>query len=277
MATGAIRFNAPIDEASADDPNVPDGGAGEEGGDPFGGDPFAEEDAVGEKAIAQIDDADGADAFVDYADGEIPTDPVWRRILTDRARTLNLNLAFQRDSRDNPIAPRRGTFVRLGGLYALQIGGQSTRVLDGEFEARAYLPLGDHFVWANASRVVFTASMRQDRALPQSYWQELGGEGSVRGVERNSIQAIGGGRAGLNLRSELRLRAGAVGLVFFWDRAGVWRHANKATWSSMTDGYGVGLRYDMGIPFRLDLGWSEETSTTRLNEAKIYFSIGQAF
>ena len=283
VAAGVIRFNAPIDEPSADDPNAPDGGAGEGGGDSFGDDPFGEEDSFGEedpfgeKTVAQIDDSDGADAFVDYADGEIPIDAVWRRILTDRARTLNLNLALQRDSRDNPIAPRRGTFVRLGGLYALQIGGQSTRVLDGEFEARAYLPFGDHLVWANASRVVLTASMRQDRVLPQSYWKELGGEGSVRGVARNSIQAIGGGRAGLNLRSELRLRAAAVGLVFFWDRAGVWRHANKAKWSSMTDGYGVGLRYDMGIPFRLDLGWSEETSTTRLDQAKIYFSIGQAF
>ena len=40
----------------------------------------------------------------------------------------------------------------------------------------------------------------------------------------------------------------------------------------MTDGYGFGVRYDLGIPLRLDVGWSED-----FNSREIYFSIGQAF
>ena len=40
----------------------------------------------------------------------------------------------------------------------------------------------------------------------------------------------------------------------------------------MVDGYGVGVRYDLGIPFRLDVGWSNG-----FEERSVYFSIGQAF
>jgi len=274
VSGGFIRLNTPDEEVTIDST-----GSGDDGGlfdddpfgdsDPFGdGDPFGDEDPFGDKVPAQETDA----GFVDYADGRIPTDRVWRRLLTDRARTLNLNLELQRDTRNNQITPSRGTFVRIAGLYALQFGGQSTRVLDGQMEARSYLPIGDHLVWANASQAALTASLRQDRPLPQDYWQEFGGEGSVRGVKRNSIQAVGGGRAGLLFRSELRFQSGKAGVVAFWDRAGVWHHTGEAAWSKMTDGYGVGVRYDTGIPFRLDYGWSNG-----FGERRIYFSIGQAF
>ena len=271
VSSGFIRLNVP-EQGAVESTAGNDGGLFDENSfgndDLFGDDdPFGDEDPFGEKPIVQ--DTEG---FIDYADGLIPIDFVWRRILTDHARTLNLDIGLHRDTRDNQIAPSRGTFLRLTGLYALQFGGQSTRVLDGRVEARSYLPIGGHVVWANASQIALTGSLREDRALPQTYWQELGGEGSVRGVERNSIQAVGGGRAAFLLRSELRVSVGKIGVVGFWDRGGVWSQAGKAQWSEMIDGYGAGLRYDMGIPFRLDTGWSSDFA-----ERRIYFSIGQAF
>jgi outer membrane translocation and assembly module TamA len=162
--------------------------------------------------------------------------------------------------------------LRASALYAVKVTGRSSQVVDGELEGRYYQPLGRHVVWAAATRWIQTASLQNSSAMPQAYWIELGGEGSVRGVERSDIIAVDGGRTGLNVRSELRLRAGGFGGVLFWDRAGVWRELNQADWSSMTDGYGFGVRYDLGIPLRLDVGWSED-----FNSREIYFSIGQAF
>jgi outer membrane protein assembly factor BamA len=264
--------------------NVPD--AGEAGADTsFGDDPFGEEDPFGaddpfgsdplapdSSPSEPITGEDGPSAYLDYSDGKIPADPVWRELLTDRSKAVSFTLSFERDTRNNQINPSQGTFLRTAALYAIQVGGQGARVLDGDAELRYYLPLGRHLVWAQAARAVITASLLEGRVLPQVYWKEFGGEGSVRGVRPNSIQAIGGGRLGANWRNELRLRAGDLGVVAFWDRAGVWRHRRETMWAGMVDGYGAGLRYNLGVPFRLDLAW-----TDGFHQWRIYFSIGQAF
>ena len=209
---------------------------------------------------------------VDYADGLIPMTPTWRAILQDQAKTVNTSITFQRDTRDNQIAPSRGAYLKASALYAIEVAGRSSQVVDSELEGRYYRPLGRYLVWAGAARLMQTASLQNSRAMPQAYWIELGGEGSVRGVDRGTILAVDGGRTGLNLRMETRLRTGAFGGVLFWDRAGVWRLADEAKWSGMVDGYGLGVRYDLGIPLRLDVGWSED-----FDQRAIYFSIGQAF
>lgn len=250
------------DDPSGDDPFGDD----PFGDDPFGDDPFADETGESGKQVQ-------AGALpVHYDDGQIPITPVWRRILRDQAKTINASIAFERDNRDNQIAPSRGSYLRASALYAVKVTGRSSQVVDGELEGRYYQPLGAHVVWAMATRWIQTASLQNASAMPQAYWIELGGEGSVRGVNRSTILAVDGGRTGLNLRSELRLRAAGFGGVLFWDRAGVWRETKEANWSSMIDGYGFGVRYDLGIPLRLDVGWSDD-----FKRREIYFSIGQAF
>ncbi len=219
--------------------------------------------------------------YLDYSDGEIPVDSDWLSILTDRSRAIDLSLEFQRDSRDDRIAPTRGSFLRATSLYAIELGARSTYVLDGELEGRHYQPLSRHAVIAVAGQVTQTGSLRAGRSLPQVYWKRYGGEGSLRGVQRNLIQAIGGGRLGVNLRSELRLQAGAIGLVGFWDRANVWRRNSEFSprdlvrLSRMVDGYGVGVRYSAGFPFRLDVAFNDGFDPTQTTW--VYFSIGQAF
>jgi outer membrane protein assembly factor BamA len=204
--------------------------------------------------------------------GRIDIDNTWVALLTDKAMALNFQLDSERDTRDNQIAPTQGNFLRAAALYAIEIGGSETRVFDGDLEARNYLRLGDNVVWAQAVRGVMTGTLRRESDLPQAYWKEFGGEGSVRGVDRDAIQAVGGGRGGLVLRNELRLATGVAGLVLFWDRAGVWRLVSKARWGDMVNGYGGGIRWDLGIPLRLDLGW-----TASRKRPEIYVSIGQAF
>ena len=238
--------------------------------DDFGDDPLGD-DADFKSVVRPVQDPEP----VDYSEGRIPLDEVWKEILLQRSRALNFQVGLERDTRDSQISTRRGTFVRASGLYALQLGGQETRVLGGNMEGRFYLPLGRNVVWAEAVRVEQIASLRADRALPRAYWKEFGGDGSVRGVERNTIQDVGGGRRGFNLRSELRLYHREFGLVLFWDRADVWRHSEDVRWEGMVDGYGVGFRYTVGIPFRADFAFDDG-----FEEGKgyiFYFSIGQAF
>jgi outer membrane protein assembly factor BamA len=279
-AEEAIRYSpsdlygsaAEPDTASGDTLFSDDGWFGDEG---F----FPDEGGAADSLDAGGADADGA--WLDYSDGRIPVNGDWRAILTDRSRSVNFSAEFLRDSRDDRIAPTRGTFLRATGLYAIELGRRSTYVLDGELEARRYQPLSDHLVLALAGQVTETGSLRQGRALPQVYWKRYGGEGSLRGVERNIIQAVGGGRLGVDLRTELRFQAGALGLVGFWDRANVWRHAGELSLADlgrprgMVDGYGVGLRYVVGFPFRLDVAFND--GYDKAQTTWVYFSIGQAF
>ena len=148
-------------------------------------------------------------------------------------------------------------------------------VIDGEFELRRYQPLSRRLVLAFALQGTRTASLRRGRELPQVYWKEYGGEGSLRGVRRNAVQAVGGGRIGVNLRGELRYQRGSFGLVGFWDRAQVWHEAREVRLRRMVDGYGVGLRNTLGFPLRLDLAFNDGFDAAQ--RIRFYFSIGQAF
>ena len=261
---------------------TPDGGSGDDplgddpfGDDPFGDDPFGDDPFGGDGVSSSGRLAQGGAFPYDPGTngiGRIPLDDIWVNLLTNEARTLNFQVDFHRDTRDNQIAPTSGNFLRSAALYAIEFGGNRNRVFDGDVEARNYQGLGGRLVWAQAVRAVMTGTLRRESDLPQSYWKEYGGEGSVRGVARNSIKAVGGGRGGLVLRNELRMTVGRAGFVLFWDRAGVWRRVNKAKWGEMVNGYGGGMRWDLGIPLRLDLGWSAGKHVP-----SAYVSIGQSF
>ncbi len=229
------------------------------------------------------------DHGIDYSDGKIPATADWLRILTERERSVNLKTEFLRDSRNDPFAPMRGALLRLTGRYAYSfiLGQRQTYVIDGDAAFMYYQPVSRRLVLALALQGGGAASLREGRRLPQKYWWAYGGEGSLRGVEQDAINAPGGGRLGLNMRGELRYQRNNFGFVGFWDRAQVWRKPNQATLRSMVDGYGVGLRYALGFPLRLDIAFSDG-SLDNQSDAKqgwrrlyqrrhFYFSIGQAF
>lgn len=248
-------------------------------GDSSGGDGddfFGDGDSSGDGGDDFFGDSSGKpaqDAAADYSlDGRIPANDLWRDILTNRSRALNFKTEAQFDTRDNRIAPTRGLFTRLTMLYAFEFKGRLSYVLDTDFEVRRYQPLGAGFTLALAGRAVRAISLRQGRALPQTYWKSFGGDGSVRGIRRSSIVDTGGGRTGLNFRSELRYAYEKLGLVLFWDTAGVWRKFNEISTAGFKDGYGAGLRYTIGLPFRLDFGFADS-----FKDKRFYLSIGQAF
>ena len=225
----------------------------------------------------------------DYSDGKIPVTADWLRILTERERSVNLKTELSRDSRNDPFAPTRGALLRLTGRYAYSfiLGQHQTYVIDGEAAFTYYQPLSRRLVLALALQGGGAASLRERRRLPQKYWWAYGGERSLRGVERDAIHVPGGGRLGLNIRGELRYQRNNFGFVGFWDRAQVWRKPSQATLRSMVDGYGVGLRYVLGFPLRLDIAFNDGSLDNGSDEKQwwrrlykrrhFYFSIGQAF
>ena len=267
-------------ERIAYSPNIDDSGETTDADDPFGDDAF---DFSGKGNFFTQDD------FIDYSDGKIPVTADWLRILTERERSVNLKTEFLRDSRNDPFAPTRGALLQLTGRYASSfiLGQHQTYVIDGEAAFTYYQPLSRRLVLALALQGGGAASLREGRRLPQKYWRAYGGEGSLRGVEQDAINAPGGGRLGLNMRGELRYQRKNFGLVGFWDRAQVWRKPSQATLWGMVDGYGMGLRYVLGFPLRLDIAFSDGSLDNQSDEKqwwkrlyqrkRLYFSIGQAF
>ena len=273
-ASEPILYAPNADEGIVTDGDTPSGEDLFDDDDFFGDgdDLFGDEDFFDDEPV--FDEGEDV-AFLDYSDGEIPVDAAWKEILTERSRSVDLSTEFLRDTRDNRFAPNRGMLLRLTGLYAIKLGQRQTYVVDGEIELRRYQPLSRRLVLALALQGTRTASLRSGREVPPVYWKDYGGEGSLRGVERNAIQAVGGGQIGLNLRGELRYQRGSLGLVGFWDRAQVWHERREVALQRMVDGYGVGLRYTLGFPFRFDIAFNDGFDEAQ--KIRFYFSIGQAF
>jgi outer membrane protein assembly factor BamA len=285
VASGTIIYST----AAAANEVVVDPGTGEDGGF-FEDDGFFEEDdgffeddgGVFEEDASQGDvgQGDGTNTAVDYSSDNIPIDGQWRRILEDRSRALNLTTVIERDTRDDRISPTRGSYMRLSGLYAVELNPRLNYVVDGEAKIRWYQPLRRRLILALAAEASRVVSLRKNRALNEVYYKRLGGEGSVRGVERETILVAGGGRVALNLRSELRYLRGKLGLVGFWDQGGVWRRQDEVALDKLTEGYGIGFRYIIGFPLRLDLAWQNQPNgqwRDAFGMSEFYLSIGQAF
>ena len=260
---------SPINEGGTESDEPTESDETTDADDPFDDSDF---DFSGEGNFSAQDEA------IDYSDGKIPVTADWLQILTERTRSVELRTEFLRDSRDDPFAPTRGALLQLTGLYASSfiLGQHQTYVIDGEAEFIYYQPLKRGLMLALALQGGGAASLREGRRLPQKYWKAYGGEGSVRGVERDAIHVPGGGRLGLNMRGELRYQRNSFGLVGFWDRAQVWRKPSQSTLRGMVDGYGVGLRYVLGFPLRLDVAFNDG-SLDNDQRRQFYFSIGQAF
>ena len=73
---------------------------------------------------------------------------------------------------------------------------------------------------------------------------------------------------------------GKLGLVGFWDQGGVWRRQDEVALDKLTEGYGIGFRYIVGFPLRLDLAWQNQPNgqwRDAFGMSEFYLSIGQAF
>ena len=219
-----------------------------------------------------IRDRPDGDEKIVYNGGLVEISPsgAWRDLLTRRYRYSTVEVGFQRDSRDDRLSPGRGEVLLLSGRYAR---GLRMRVWDWEIRAKRYQPTPLRSITIGLSAGISRIrSLKSGWPIPSSFWKRLGGEGSVRGVARDAIRVPGGGRSSFFFQSEIRWQPGRFGVVPFLDGGGVWKHVQDARSEDLVYGYGIGFRFDPGLRFRLDLGFSD-----RFRKRVLYVGIGDAF
>ncbi len=212
--------------------------------------------------------------------------------------------AISRDTRDDVLDPKRGSFLSgEGSIAARALGGQVGFVksyaqgfwfhrlpgLSGTvFAARAALGLADGFPRAALNP---QGELETIEDLPASERFFAGGDTTIRGFSLDTvgapttISAAGfpkGGNALILLNGELRVPVwGDFGAALFVDSGNVFNRATEMDLGELRGSAGVGVRYRSPIgPIRFDVGFKLDRRAVagRLEPGHAFhFSIGQAF
>jgi len=246
---------------------------------------------------------------VDFADDTLNTDArrdSLKQQTPDGYTTHRLLLNVQRDARDNPVNPTRGSiqsvigevaggplkgtssFTKLQGTLAWYAPSKNGWVFAAQVRGGVIDPFG--------SAKTFTPDPTLDPRLARVPTEDrfrVGGVNSIRGYSENSIPGAGGLAM---LQGNLEARApliGPLGLEFFIDAGNVWTRPSRIRASQFlpevnhkTLGeddvryvFGLGPRLNLPIgPLRLDFTWSMRPSgSAPALVAAPQFAIGPAF
>jgi outer membrane protein insertion porin family len=195
--------------------------------------------------------------------------------------TSDLTAALTLDTRDDILNARRGLLARIGlEVASSRLGGTNDFVRYG-FEWRTFRKVGRGRVVALGGRFGWVRPQGEGNEVPVNERYFAGGEGSVRGFERDSLGPLGedgepkGGRALALFRAELRLPLWKkLGLAGFVDAGQVFDDLGATKLSLLAVGAGGGLRYETRVGvFRFDVA----APASEGGRAQYYFSMGQAF
>lgn len=198
--------------------------------------------------------------FVDYFD----VDPalVEAEGSLERIFITSLIGVLTHDRRDNPVAPRRGSYSLASVEAARPLFGGDTTFTKYRLESSWYLPLGNGAELVLAARGGFTQLPGGEAGLPLSERFYLGGDSTVRGYAyrelgpRNSAGTPVGGHVFVLGNAELRftVRKKLRG-VLFADAGELWPVRDELPSTGLRSAAGAGLRYDTLVgPVRLDWG-----------------------
>jgi outer membrane protein insertion porin family len=196
-------------------------------------------------------------------------------------------LAATYDTRDDLLNSRRGMLARAEVDFAgTLLGGDNEFVRTGLYW-RGFKKLGQGRVAALSTRVGWIKPQGEGTSVPVNERYFAGGDGSVRGFDRNSLGPRTpptvespdgepkGGRALLEVRGEIRFPVWReIRMVGFVDAGQVYEDWDAMRLDGLAVGGGLGVRYvsRFGV-FRLDVA----TSLTEAGSPHYYFGIGQAF
>ncbi|MBD3348220.1 MAG: outer membrane protein assembly factor BamA [Candidatus Eisenbacteria bacterium] len=195
--------------------------------------------------------------------------------------TSKVSGAVSYDTRDDILNPRRGMLARVASdLASSQLGGTNDFVRY-ELEWRGYRRVLPGTIACLAARTGWVNPHGDGADVPVNERYFAGGDGSVRGFERNSLSPLDadgdpkGGRALVELRGELRfpVRKELRGVAFV-DSGDAFDDFEAVRSAGLEAGAGAGLR--LGTPvgvLRFDVAWP----VTEAGPAKYYFGVGQAF
>ena len=229
----------------------------------------------------------------------------------DEYSTHRLELALERDYRDNLFLPSRGSVQTLIGQIA---GFRGTSTFGKmEFFSNWYTPLANGMVLASRIRLgtldpfgeaTPPRAGAEDPEVAQVPLEDrfrTGGVNSIRGFNENAIPPQGGLtviQGNLELRIPTRWRIpflGPLGLEMFMDAGNVWTRAKYIKWENFRPGIGsdelgssdvryvagVGPRIDLPIgPLRVDFTWPfrpSPGSPRPHGDPGIQFAIGPSF
>jgi len=195
--------------------------------------------------------------------------------------TSNVLSALTYDSRDDILNAKRGMLARVEVDFASSHLGGTNDFARYELEWRGYKKLTRGRVGALAFRLGWVKPQGDGADVPVNERYFAGGEGSVRGFDRNSLSPLDesgepkGGRALVEARAEARfpvwkrLRA-----AVFVDAGQAFDDFTATKLTGLAVGAGTGLRYETRvgvIRFDAAIPISEKGSP------KYYLGVGQAF
>jgi outer membrane protein assembly factor BamA len=208
--------------------------------------------------------------------------------------------AVSRDTRDDLIAPQRGTLLSADATLAAQAIGSEVTFGKVFLQGFFYQNLGrPNLVFAGGARLgaarpkeeFVDGELVQD--LPASERFFAGGDTTIRGFARDSVGTPAtltpegfprGGDAEIILNGELRFPVtGRIGGVVFFDAGNVFARAADLSLANLRGAFGVGGRYNSSIgPIRIDIGFPMDRHFVGIPPAlekrfQIHFSMGQAF
>lgn len=206
--------------------------------------------------------------------------------ITDAFGSRKFNHAYlmldaERDGRDDPLNPTRGSYVALVLRPFVGLQKQAGNGAQITADLRGYRAIGARTVVAG--RVQIGSLQGADLAqTPPDWLFTSGGSATVRGQAYQSLgvtRPLGrkiGGRGFLGLSGEVRQELGPkISAVGFFDRGYVSARGDFAGGRSHS-GAGLGLRYRTPLgPVRIDLGVPIKGG--RSGDFELYIGIGQAF
>src|SRR5262245_282250 len=218
--------------------------------------------------------------------------------------THRLSLGFERDLRDNPFSPNRGSALRLVAEVA---GGplQGTSSFHKyEIFSSWYTPVSNYWVLATRAvagvidpfgpRSTFSPTAVVDSEVARVPLEDrfrTGGVNSIRGYDENVIPSSGGlaiiqGNIEARIPTPVKLPfLGSVGFEGYVDAGNVWARAEYVKWSDFTStaddpntlrvvaGFGPRIISPIG-PLRIDVSWRMRPTHSH---PIMQFAIGPSF
>ncbi|MDP6041955.1 MAG: BamA/TamA family outer membrane protein, partial [Candidatus Latescibacteria bacterium] len=176
-----------------------------------------------------------------------------------RASGIGIWAAY--DTRDNPNAPRSGTFLRYAGRIFREFLGSDYEYSLQSYEARQYIPVSEGSVLAFSSylRITDGATPFRDLSTPDGVY-------TFRGIEKGRYR----NRHLLTLQSEYRfLIHKKIGLAVFAEAAQVVSKLGDLSANEFKSSFGGGFRYTLNkeqrFNLRIDTNWVDGTFGLTIN------------
>jgi outer membrane protein insertion porin family len=188
-----------------------------------------------------------------------------------------------RDSRDDPVQPKRGNYLTLGTrLFAEPFLSEETFTKTTLSDSQL-LSFGRGSTFVTSVRIGIADPYGSTEIVPLAERFFAGGNSTVRGFPRDELGPVEngvaiGGEGMLVLNQELRFPLrGALRGTLFYDAGNVWRELGEFALDDMRHVLGVGIRYETPIgPLRVEYGHKLDREPGE-SAGELFFSIGDAF